>query len=73
MSNSDDYEQYSQWEERLSLNGKPKPKTFEEALKAPRYNGGAVPEEREPEPTTYTDENGKRFRFIFGQRVYLEE
>lgn len=25
------------------------------------------------QPTIYTDQNGKRFRFIFGQRVYLEE
>lgn len=33
-----------------------------------------MPEENcELQPTIYTDQNGKMFRFIFGQRVYFEE
>lgn len=33
-----------------------------------------MPEEDcEQQPSIYTDQNGKKFRFIFGQRVYSEE
>ena len=37
-------------------------------------NPWQMPEEnRELPPTIYTDQNGKKFRFILGQRVYFEE
>ncbi|EJN2898413.1 hypothetical protein P6141_004222 [Salmonella enterica] len=37
-------------------------------------NPSQMPEEDcEQKPTIYTDRNGKKFRFIFGQRVYFEE
>ncbi|CAM8006522.1 hypothetical protein ACI7K7_001513 [Escherichia coli] len=37
-------------------------------------NPSQMPEENcELPPTIYTDQNGKKFRFILGQRVYFEE
>lgn len=74
MSN---YDEFAEWERQQANvkagrssgnNG-----TFQEALNNPRYKGDGAPVEIQPESTIYQDEQGKRFRYIFGQRVYLNE
>lgn len=70
MSYDDDYEQY-----RRMMQGRTDlaTKQWSEYVNAPGYTGATVTqEEKEPE-NVYQDEQGRKFRFIFGQRVYLEE
>lgn len=73
---SNDYDDYAKWEaQKANVAAGRKPDssgTFEEALSKPRYNGYEGEVQVEREPTVYRDENGKEFRFIFGQRVYLD-